>query len=131
MSNFNDLSNKEKARLYKRNYREWKKNSLDESGFFVIFSGFIDSDKLKKISGNALKLYIYLGIYSNNMTGEVWHSNKTIAKYFGKSERTIRAWMKELEDMNLIKRMRLEFDGEPHVYLQPYYPGENRRSKSK
>ncbi|HDR7361514.1 TPA: helix-turn-helix domain-containing protein [Bacillus toyonensis] len=127
MNEFQGLSNKRKAKLYKENYKKWKEYSLNENGFFIIFSGFVEENKLKKISGNALKLYIYLGMYSKNMTGEVWHSNKTISNYFGKSERTIRGWMKELEDQHLIKRMRLEFDGQPHVFLQPYNAGESRK----
>ena len=127
MSEFQGLSNKTKAKLHKENYKKWKEYSLEENGFFVIFSGFVEENKLKKISGNALRLYIYLGVYSRNMTGEVWHSNKKISKYFGKSERTIRGWMKELEDQHLIKRMRLEFDGQPHVFLQPYNAGESRK----
>ncbi|WP_420685972.1 helix-turn-helix domain-containing protein [Bacillus cereus] len=127
MNEFQGLSNKRKAKLYKENYKKWKEYSLNENGFFVIFSGFVEENKLKKISGNALKLYIYLGMYSKNMTGEVWHSTTTISTYFGKSERTIRGWMKELEDQHLIKRMRLEFDGQPHVFLQPYNAGDSRK----
>lgn len=127
MNEFQGLSNKRKAKLYKENHKKWKEYSLNENGFFVIFSGFVEENKLKKISGNALKLYIYLGMYSKNMTGEVWHSTTTISTYFGKSERTIRGWMKELEDQHLIKRMRLEFDGQPHVFLQPYNAGDSRK----
>ena len=121
-----DLTNKQKAQLYKDNFKFWKERSLQENGFFVIFNGFLETGNLKKISGNALKLYLYLGINARNSTGEVWHSNKTIAKYFGKSERTIRGWMKELEDLNFIKRMQLEYDGLAHVYLQPYESGSKR-----
>lgn len=117
---YSDLRNKEKSIIMKNNYRYWKLDALDESGYFVIFQGFLEDDKLKKISGNALKLYIYLGINSSNFEGVIWHSNKKISKYFGKSERTIRGWMKELEDMNLIKRMRLEYNGNVFTYLQPY-----------
>lgn len=117
-------TNKQKSQDLKNNYTHWKKNSLESSGYFTIFSGFKDTNKLKNISGNALKLYIYLGITSNSMTGEVWHSNKTIAKYFGKSERTIRLWMQELESINLIKRFQLEFNEESHTFLQPYFNTE-------
>lgn len=115
-----DLSNKDKSAIYKTNYKLWKSKALEENGYFIIFDGFVENNSLKNISGNALKLYIYLGIYSKNMTGEVWHSNARIAKYFGKSERSVRNWMKELEDLNLIKRMQLEFNGQAHNYLQPY-----------
>lgn len=101
-------------------YSDWKNSSLETSGYFVIFNGFQSTNKLKNISGNALKLYIYLGLNSKNFTGEVWHSNAKIAKYFNKSERTVRYWMQELESLNLIKRFQLEYNGESHIFLQPY-----------
>lgn len=123
----NRISNKQYADLLKKNYKEWKKEGLSKGGYFIIFNGFLAKNKLKNISGNALKLYIYLGLNSKNMTGEVWHSNKSIAKYFGKSERTIRNWMKELEDMHLIKRIQLEYSGVAHTFLQPYELDENKR----
>lgn len=123
---FKKLTNSQKAELYKRNYSTWKQTGLDDNSYFLIFKGFIESNKLKNISGNALKLYIYLGMYSKNNTGEVWHSTNTIAKYFDKSERTIRTWSKELEDIHLIKKMQLEFNGISHTYLQPYNLGASR-----
>lgn len=118
--NFNKLRNSEKSLIMRNNYKRWKYDGLNKAGYFIIFQGFLETGKLKDISGNALKLYIYLGINSNNFEGIVWHSNERIAKYFGKSERTIRTWMKELEDMNLLKRMRLKYDGNTYTYLQPY-----------
>lgn len=116
----NKKTNKQLSQIIKNNYNAWKNEGLSQGGYFIIFNGFQHSNKLKNISGNALKLYVYLGINSNSKTGEVWHSNTTIAKYFNKSERTIRGWMKELEDLNLIKRMQLEFNGNSHTYLQTY-----------
>lgn len=113
-------NNKKLADSLRNNYSEWKSKSLEDGGYFVIFNGLQSTDKLKNISGNALKLYIYLGLNSDNFTGEVWHSNKKISKYFNKSERTIRYWMTELESLNLIKRFQLDFNGESHVFLQPY-----------
>lgn len=114
-------NNKKYAANIKINYNNWRKDSLSNTGYFVIFKGFKDTKKLKNISGNALKLYIYLGISSNTTTGEVWHSNEKIAKYFDRSERTIRLWMQELEELNLIKRFQLNFNEESHTFLQPYY----------
>lgn len=114
------LRNKEKSIIFKNTYRKWKINSLDYAGYFTIFQGFAETEILEKISGNALKLYIYLGINSSNWEGVVWHSNKKIASYFHKSERTIRLWMKELENLNLIKRMQLEYNGNVYTYLMPY-----------
>lgn len=116
----NIFKNKEKDNIFKNNYMNWKLEALDNSGYFIIFQGLLENDILNKISGNALKLYIYLGINSNNINGVVWHSNAKIASYFGKSERTIRTWMKELDDLFLIKRMRLNYDSFVFTYLQPY-----------
>lgn len=113
-------TNKEIAKNLRSSYSLWKEDSLQESGYFVIFNGFVENGKLKSMSGNALKLYLYLGVYANNKSGEVWHSNSKIAKYFNKSERTIRLWFQELESLNLVRKMQLEFDGEPHMFLQPY-----------
>ncbi|MCJ0222438.1 helix-turn-helix domain-containing protein [Clostridioides difficile] len=123
------ITNKEKDLIYKNTYRNWKLESLESSGYFIIFQGFLETDLLKKISGNALKLYIYLGINSNNLNGVVWHSNKKISAYFNKSERTIRLWMKELEDLNLLKRMRLKYNGNVFTYLQTYNSKLNLEDK--
>lgn len=120
-------TNKQLAELYKNNYSEWKKSGLENEGYFIIFNSFQKNDKLKKISGNALKLYIYLGINSSNSTGETWHSNTSISKYFNKSERTIRNWMKELEDLNLIRRMQLDYNGPSHTFLQTYLLNNDRK----
>lgn len=118
--NFNKLKNSTKSKIFRNNYKQWKLEALDESGYFVIFQGFLENGILRKISGNALKLYVFLGINSNNLEGIVWYSNKKISYYFGNSERTIRKWMKELEDLNLIKRMRLKYNGNVYTYLNPY-----------
>lgn len=119
MSKFYE-SNWDKIETLQDNYREWKLDSMDTSSYFLIFTGFLNNEILKKISGNALKLYIYLGINSNNFSGTVWHSNKKIAEYFGKNERTIRTWMKELEDNKLILRIRESYNGKVFTMLLPY-----------
>lgn len=113
-------SNLKKSLKLRNNYREWKEDCLSNSGYFIIFKGFLEENFLNKISGNALKLYIYLGLNSNNMEGVVWHSTNTIANYFHKSERTIRLWMKELEDNNLINKFQLNYNGVPYTHLLPY-----------
>lgn len=122
-------TNKQLSSIYKTNYSQWKSSGLENEGYFIIFNGFQKNNLLKKINGNALKLYIYLGINSSNSTGETWHSNASIAKYFGKSERTIRGWMKELEELNLIKRMQLEYNGPSHTYLQTYLLNNDRKKE--
>ena len=83
-------------------------------------SSFKSKNILNQISGNALKLYIFFGISSHNETGESWYSLEYIAKYFGKSTRTISNWILELEKVKLIKRIQLERDGVAHTFLKPY-----------
>lgn len=110
------FNNKEKGLILEKTYLDWKLNALEEAGYFIIFQGLLETDILQKISGNAFKLYVYLGINANNMTGIVWHSNSKISLYFNKSERTIRSWMKELEDLNLIERVIINKNGYGRIY---------------
>lgn len=125
------ITNKVYAKMWRENHAAWKSNSLDSTGFFVIFNGFLDNDILQRISGNALKLYVFLGIKSNNLTGESYYTIASIAKYFKKSERTINNWMKELVRLNLIKRVQFEKNKVSHTFLQPYAAGEPRKRKKK
>lgn len=119
---------KQQANLDRENYKQWKLSNLETSGYFIIFSGFLSNLILKRISGNSLKLYLYMGINSNNMTGETFHSVEAIAKYFGKTERTIFSWMNELVELHLVRRVQFEYNGPAHTFLQPYST-TNRRKK--
>ncbi|MCJ1750299.1 helix-turn-helix domain-containing protein [Mammaliicoccus sciuri] len=125
------ISNKNRAIIQKKNYSNWKQDSLDNNGFFVIFNGFLEKDYLRKISGGALKLYVYLGINSHNTTGESFYKLTSIANYFNVSERTISNWFKELLKLRLIERYQLELNGVSHTYLNVYDAGERRMTKSK
>lgn len=119
--NFNDLSAKQKAKYYSKNYYKWRSYKKDvHSGFFIVYQDFKDKNILKHISGNALKLYIFLGINSKNETGESWYTIESIANYFEKSPRTISYWISELEKIGLIKRLQLEINKSSHTFLQPY-----------
>lgn len=118
---FNDLSNNRKAKHYINNYSRWREMKKEtRSGFFIIYNDFVEKNLLRKLSGNALRLYIFFGVNSKNETGESWYSIEKIAEYFGKSPRTISYWIAELERYDLIKRMQLEINKESHTYLQPY-----------
>lgn len=118
---FIKLSNKQKSEIYKTNFKYWKEDNLkQQKGFFIVFNDFETKNILTKISGNALKLYIFIGIHSNNSTGESWYSIESISKYFNKSPRTISYWLRELEKANLIRRMQLNINQSSHTYLQPY-----------
>jgi len=115
-----NLPNKQRAELYKKEYKNWKKDSIEKEGWFPVFSAFKEEFFLREMSGNAVKLYIYLGLHTKNETGECWVSIDTMAKYFNKSPRTISGWLKELEKSQLIKRMQLENNGVAYTFLKPY-----------
>ncbi|KZO00488.1 helix-turn-helix domain-containing protein [Pseudobacillus badius] len=117
---FDKLPNYRRAEIYRENYGKWKRNSLVHIGFFPVFQPLKEEFLLKKLSGNALKLYLYLGLNSGNTTGETWTSIDTIAKYFDKSPRAISNWIKELEDHQLIIRMQLAPNEAAHTFLKPY-----------
>lgn len=117
---FADLPNYRKGEIYRENYRKWKEKSLDVSGYFPIFQPFKEGYILKDLSGNALKLYVYLGMQAGNKTGETWVTIDTMAKYFEKSNRTISNWLEELIVHNLIVRMQLRYDEPAHTFLMPY-----------
>ena len=109
------------AAIYKTNYDNWKaKQYSDEVGFYPIYETFSSKLNLCKISGNALKLYIFLGLVSDSITGESWYSIDSIAKYFDKSPRTINNWFKELKDLGLIDKIQFDYDKEAHTFLKPY-----------
>jgi DNA-binding MarR family transcriptional regulator len=114
------LPKKRKADLNRADYGSWKRNALNRFGFFPVFQPFKESFLLKKLSGNALRLYLYLGFMSDNETGETWVSIETIAAYFDKSKRTISDWLKELEKAGLIERLQLKPNGVAHTFLKPY-----------
>ena len=108
------------AEVLREEYANWKVSALNSFGFFPIFQPLKESFFLKELSGNAIKLYVYLGLMSANRTGETWVSIETMAKYFGKSKRTISTWLKELETADLIERHQLEKDGVSHTFIKPY-----------
>jgi hypothetical protein len=80
-------------------------NKEGKNGFFAIFNEFEDKH-LKDIEAGALKLYIYLGIHSNNTNGESWHSVETIAAFFDVQTRTVDYWVSNLSKRNLIYRAK-------------------------
>lgn len=117
----NKLNNKKKAEFYTKNFSYWKKDKLiNKDGFFIVYNEFLSKNILKNLSGNALKLYLFIGINSNNSTGESWYTIESFCKYFDKSPRTISYWLNELEHFNLIRRMQLKPNTPAHTFLQPY-----------
>lgn len=107
-------------RAWRDRYQEWKKYRREmNSPFLIIYKDFQD-DHLRKISGGALKLYIFLGFNSNSFNGECWISAPEIASYFENDARTVKAWFAELEDLGLLKRIQTGFKRKANSFLQPY-----------
>lgn len=120
MEVINGMPNYRKAEIYEKEYSDWKIDSLSNSGYFPIFQAFKEEFLLKNLSGNAIRLYLYLGLHSGNNTGKTWVSIETISKYFDKSPRAISNWIKELEEKALIERMQLAKNGVSYTFLRPY-----------
>lgn len=105
----------------RKDYQLWRiENTGTKQSFFILYKTFLDNNHLKNLSGNSIKLYLYLGFHSNNKTGESWHSIETISEYFGCDERTIKRWFKELEDNNLIQRIQKGYKRVANTFLIPY-----------
>ena len=68
---YENLSNKKKSIIIRNKFKLWKQSCLERCGYFTIFQGFEENKMLKDISGNALRLYIYLGLHANNYEGIV------------------------------------------------------------
>ncbi len=114
------MTKSQRANMNRKHYKDWKKTSLESFGYYPIFQPFKETFLLRTLSGNALKLYVYLGLMSGNTTGESWVTIATMAKYFEKSERTISGWLKELEQAKLIERFQLKPNSVAHTFLNPY-----------
>ena len=114
------IPNYRMAEIYRGNHERWKKYKLSEKGFFPVFNSFKDNYVLREVSGNALKLYLYLGLMSNNQSGETWVTIESAAAYFDKTPRTISNWVNELERKNLIRKLQLKPNSVAHTFLLPY-----------
>jgi hypothetical protein len=100
-------------------YKGWREKNR-KTGFFLIYNHFHKDNILKEISGNALRLYIYLGIHSKNDTGETWHSAEKISDYFDCDERSVKRWFAELEEKKLIYRVQNGYKRIANTFLLPY-----------
>ncbi|TBL75986.1 helix-turn-helix domain-containing protein [Paenibacillus thalictri] len=121
--NFFLKSTSEKNKVFeelKESYGSWKKEiQAMNKPFFAIHSDFKQLF-LKDLSGGALKLYLYLGFHAKYYTGELWHTSEEISSFFGKDQRTIGIWFKELEDRGLIFREQKGFRMKANTFLKPY-----------
>jgi hypothetical protein len=108
-----------KATELRKEHSKWRdENFFNKEGFFPVFHDF--KEFLPKMSGGAVSLFIYIGLHSNNQTGECYHDLERIAQYFNRSTRTVSTWFKELEEVGLITRMQLEMNGVSHTFIRPY-----------
>ena len=120
-----------KATELRTEHSQWRdENFLNKEGFFPIFKDF--KSYLNQVSPGAITLFIYIGLNSNNQTGECFHDIKRISDYFDKSPRTISTWFKELEEAGLIERLQLKMNGVAHTFIRPYRmrgsePSEKRK----
>jgi hypothetical protein len=119
------MMNKEEAKVLmdtaRHEYHEWRNQQRKNlTGFFVIYNTFKDSGILKNISGNACRLYVYLGIVSKNETGESWYSADSIAEYFDCDKRSVKRWFEELEEEGLIIRVQKGVMRAANTFLKPY-----------
>lgn len=114
-----EIINRERATVLRKQHSQWRDtNFINKEGFFPVFQGF--KEYMSSLSSGAISLFIYLGLHSNNLTGECSHSVEKMAKYFNKSTRTISNWIKELEEADLIERLQLKFNGVAHTFIKPY-----------
>ncbi|MGC8231133.1 helix-turn-helix domain-containing protein [Pseudobacillus badius] len=114
-----DNSKRARATTLRKEHSQWRDEQfLEKAGFFPVFSEF--KEYLPKLSGGAVSLFLYLGLNSNNQTGECYHDIERIAEYFGKSPRTISSWFKELEEQKIIERLQLQLNGVSHTFIRPY-----------
>ncbi|WP_371019030.1 helix-turn-helix domain-containing protein [Pseudalkalibacillus sp. JSM 102089] len=108
-----------RATELRQEHSRWRdENFIEKVGFFPVFSEF--KKFLPELSGGAVSLFIYLGLHSNNHTGECYHDINRISEFFGKSPRTISTWFKELEEVGLIERLQLKMNGVSHTFIKPY-----------
>ena len=114
-----ESTKRSKATHLRKEHSQWRDtNFSNKNGFFPIFYDF--KELLPNLSGGSVSLFIYLGLHSNNQTGECFHSIDKISKFFNKSPRTISTWINELENAELIQRLQLEINGPAHTFIRPY-----------
>ncbi len=71
-----------------------------------------------------MKAYIYFGMHANNSTGECWHSNERMCEFFEVDIRTMKKWVAELEERNLIRRVQVGYKRAANTFIIPYHDVE-------
>lgn len=104
----------------RRDFAVWNEvRRQSKTPFFLLYKDFKDLF-LKNLSGGAVKLYLYYGFHVNNLTGECWVSSETAAEFFEVDIRTIKKWVKELEEEGLIERIQSGYKRVANTFLRPY-----------
>ena len=102
-------------------HKEWRQwTQSQRMGFFPIFNkSFLE--KLPHITGNAVRLYLFLGAHINNQDGSTTVSIETIMHRFDATKRTVHNWIKELRKHDLILRIQSGFTHPTYTLLLPYH----------
>lgn len=106
---------------FSRLHKDWRKWSFqNKRGFFPVFTPeFLKL--MPKISGNAIKLYLYLGSHINNQEGSTTVTIDTISKDLNATKRTVHNWFQELKENRLAIRIQPGFKQTTTTYLLPYH----------
>ncbi|HEU4963476.1 MAG TPA: helix-turn-helix domain-containing protein [Bacilli bacterium] len=116
----------EEYRLEKEALREqhqrWRKWLMGRRGFVQIYyDEFLEIVRRENVSGNAVRLYLFLAKHADWETGELRVSVQRIEGFFDCSKRTVLNWLKELEEAKLIKRIQAAPNRFAFTYLLPYH----------
>ncbi len=104
--------------LLKSEYEKWRANArVTKEGFFPVFKNFRSYLK-GSLSSEAIRVFLYLGLVSNNKSGEVFYPLSSIASYLDKTDEDLKDIMDELKAANLVERIKTE-EG-TKTFLLPY-----------
>jgi hypothetical protein len=106
-------------REFHQSWRNWTKDN--RKGFFPIFNPEFQN-RIRDVSGSAIKLYLFLGAHTDSQTGECMVSIKTIEKHLNASRRSVLSWFAELKRYGLIIRIQPGFKRMTHTFMVPYHP---------
>jgi len=107
--------------MFGQHHQEWRSWTFrNKRGFFPVFTPEF-TEKLKNVSGNAIKLYLYLGAHINNKEGSTTVSVEKIASDLNATKRTVHNWFAELREHELAIRIQPGFKNTTTTYLLPYH----------
>jgi hypothetical protein len=120
-----DKTVKQKMKEHADMFYSHKKKGLKDAeekgngvGYVVLFNGIDDILIDRSINNACLRFFIFLLKNMDHEKGYLYHSNKTLAKRYGVSEKQIRKYFVELSEHGLIERL-LRFDNSPITLIKP------------